>query len=70
MSKAANIREKLPYGAIKRISENLGVSYTTVNRVIAGKSKNVAVLKAIAREIAENKKHEEECQKLHEKLTA
>jgi prefoldin subunit 5 len=70
MSKGANIRQVLPYGAIKRVSEKLRIPYVTVNAVIDGKVKNKEVLIALGEEVAAAKKEEKAYQKLREKLVA
>lgn len=46
-NKLAKIKEELPHGAIGEIAKRSGVVYTTVSRVLYGKSTNPKVIKAI-----------------------
>lgn len=61
MNETKSIRQLLPYGAIKKISELTKTPYSTVNSVIDGKLVNEKVYKAIERML---KKEEEKMQRI------
>lgn len=64
MSNAKNIRDLLPYGAIKRVSEKTNSPYWLVNAVIDNKATNETVLKALKAEISAAQKQAQRIDKL------